>query len=116
MLTDQQIKWIAAEVNKKVDIPIIGEEFEQMIIEAGIKKIDQLLDKELPPQFREFINDVTKGIEPGSPTDLQVLKDNLIVYINDHVNIPLIGKRAERKLIAEVIEIIVEALQKGKSL
>jgi len=116
MLTTDQINWIARKINEKVNLPILGEQAELMIITEALKKIDQILEKELPPGFKDFLNNTTAGIVPGSPTDIQVIKDNLIVYINEKIDIPIIGERAERKLIAEVIELIVTALLKGNKL
>jgi hypothetical protein len=116
MLTQDQMVWITVKVNQKVNLPVLGEEAEALIITAAVDKIDKLLDRELPPKFKDFLNDTSAGIQPGSPADLKIMKEGLVNFVNEQVKIPVIGEKAERKLIAEVIEIIVEALQKGKKI
>jgi len=116
MLTQEQVVWITIKVNEKVNLPVLGEEAEALIITAAVDKIDKLLDRELPPKFKDFLNNTSMGIQPGSPADLKVMKEGLVTYVCGQVRIPVVGEKAERKLITEVIEIIVEALQKGKKI
>lgn len=116
MLSNEQIKVIAKKVNKKVDVPIIGEKFEYRIIVFGLNKIDKVLDEELPPDFAQLLDDVSDGFEPESPADLEKVKLHLVTFINKKVNIPLMGEKAERELIEFVIEIIIDAMTKNKKL
>lgn len=116
MLTQEQMVWITLKVNQRVNLPVLGEEAESLIITSAVTKIDKLLDRELPPQFKEFLNNTSQGIQPGSPADLKVVKESLLTFVCKEVRIPVIGEKAERKLMAEIIDIIVEALQKGKKI
>jgi hypothetical protein len=116
MLTQDQMSWITIRVNEKVNLPVLGEEAESLIFTAAVEKIDKILDKELPAKFKEFLNNASMGITPGSPADLKVMKEGLVNFICGQVKIPVIGEKAEKKLISEVVEIIVEALQKGKKI
>ena len=116
MLSQAQINYIADKLNKKIDIPIVGERFEKKLIVKGLNKINEELEDHLPPDWADLLDDISDGIEPGSPADLESIKKNLVEFLNKKINIPIIGEKAEAKLFAAAIEIIFEALQKGKKL
>lgn len=116
MLSQAQIDYIADKLNEKINIPIIGEKFEKKLIVKGLEKVDKELDEHLPPEWSELLDDVSDGIEPGSPADLQSIKDNLVSFLNKKINIPIIGEKAEEKLLSAAIDLIFDALQKGKKL
>ena len=116
MLSDAQIKVIATKINKKINLPVIGERFEQRIFEFGLKKVDKILDDQLPPDFAKFLDDVSDGIEPGSPADLEAIKSNIVNFINQKVNVPLLGEQGEQQLFTLAIDIIFDALRKGDKL
>lgn len=116
MLTQDQVDYLVKKLNKKVDIPVVGERFEAQLIEMGIWKIDKELDDHLPNQWKDLLNNVGEGLEPGSPADLEVIKSSLVKFLNNKINIPIIGERAEKKLLEKTIDLLVEALKKGKKL
>lgn len=100
----------------KINIPIVGERFEKKLIVKGLEKVNKELEDHLPSDWAELLDDVSDGIEPGSPADLQSIKDNLVEFLNKKINIPIIGEKAEAKLLSAAIDIIFDALQKGKKL
>jgi hypothetical protein len=116
MLSTEQIQVIANKVNKKVDLPIIGEKFEEKIIIFGLNKIDEVLEQELPKDFADLLDDVSDGLEPGSPADLDKIKKHLTSFINKKVNIPILGEKGERTLISLAIDIIIDAMRKNDKL
>ena len=116
MLSEAQINYIADKLNKKINIPIVGEKFEKKLIVKGLEKIDVELDEHLPPEWAELLDDISDGIEPGSPADLASIKQNLVEFLNKKINLPIIGEKSEAKLFEATIDIIFDALQKGKTL
>jgi len=116
MLSQEQINYIADKLNKKINIPIIGEKFEKKLIIKGLEKVDTELEQHLPAEWSKLLDDVSDGIEPGSPADLQSIKDNLVAFLNKKIDIPIIGEKAEAKLFGFAIDMIFDALQKGKKL
>ena len=116
MLSEAQINYIADKLNKKIDIPIVGEKFEKKLIIKGLDKVNKELEDHLPPEWAQLLDDVSDGIEPGSPADLAGIKKNLVDFLNKKINIPIIGEKAEGKLLSAAIDIIFDALQKGHKL
>ncbi|MFW6227093.1 MAG: hypothetical protein ACOC31_03230 [Bacteroidota bacterium] len=116
MLSEQQIKLIAQKANKKVDIPVIGERFEENVLVFGITKIDKALEEHLPTEFGELLDDVSDGLEPGSSTDLERIKKHLVTYLLNNVDVPILGKRGERELFNFTVGMIIDAMRKGQKL
>jgi hypothetical protein len=116
MLSKEQIEVIATKINKKIDIPVIGEKFEQKIIVFGLKKVDDVLDKQLPPDWAKLLDDVTDGIEPGTKADFEAIKNNLVNFLNAKVDIPILGEQGEQQLFSLAMDIIFDALRKGDKL
>ncbi len=113
MLSEAQIKVVATKINKKIDIPVIGEKFEQRIIVFALEKVDKELDELLPPDLAQLLDDVSDGIEPGSPADFEQIKSNIVIYLNKKVDIPILGEKGEQQLFTLAIDIIFDALRKG---
>jgi len=116
MLSNEQIKVIAKKVNKKIDIPVIGEKFEEKIIIKALSKINAVLDEHLPEDFSSLLDDTKDGFEPGSFADLEKIKDNIVSFLNKKIDLPILGEKGERKLFEIVIDIIVDAFRKGEKL
>jgi len=116
MLTEKQIDAIAKKINKKIDVPVIGEKFEQRIFVFALKKIDKELDEQLPPDLANLLDDVTDGIEPGTPADFEAIKTNIVIYLNKKLDIPILGEQGEQQLFRLAIDIIFDALRKGDKL
>ena len=47
-------------------------------------------------------------------TDAQI--DVLVKKVNDKVNLPIIGEKAEKKIITEVVNLLFDAIKKGNKL
>lgn len=116
MLSSTQITAIAKKINKKIDLPLIGEKIEQKIIIFGLEKIDKVLDEQLPADFAELLDNVSEGFEPNSPDNLVAMKKYFVKYLNKKIDLPIIGEKAEKKLFSIAIDIIIEAMQKNKKL
>ncbi len=116
MLSEQQIKLIAQKANKKVDVPVIGERFEEKILIFGITKIDKALDEHLPPEFGDLLDDISDGLEPGCPADLDRIKEHLVNYLLNNLDVPILGKRGERELFNLTVGMIIDAMRKNDKL
>ena len=116
MLSEAQIQLLAEKANKKVNLPIVGEKFENKILIFGLRKIDKALEEELPEDFSQLLDDVSDGLEPGSDADLDLIKGHLVTFLNKKIDIPILGEKAEKELFEVAIDIIVDAMQKDKAL
>lgn len=116
MLTKKQIEHLVNKVNPKVDLPILGEGIEGEILEHVIGLIDGVLDEKLPPRLKKVLNDASDGIVPGGDQDLQTSIDETVRFLNNEINIPLIGEGTEKEIYHTVVSELFEAMQKGNKL
>jgi hypothetical protein len=113
MLTDEQILGIVDKVNKKINIPVIGEDLERTVFYKMVKLIDMKLYEVLPNEYYELINNLESGI---SDEEAKLMVKRLSKVLNRHINIPIIGEKMEGKLIRRVLKIIVGAMRKNVKL
>ena len=116
MLSKEQIDTIAKKANKKVNLPIVGEKFEQKMLVFGLEKIDKILDEQLPPDFAKLLDDVSDGFEPGAPSDLDKVKNHLVSYLNKKIDLPILGEKGEKELFNAAVDIIIDAMRKNDKL
>ena len=116
MLTTEQKKYLAEKINDKINLPILGEKAEFKIIMKALDKIDSVLETEVPDDFKEYLNDVSKGLDPGKAAEIEMIKDNTVKFLNKKVDLPLVGERAEKKIFDLVIDLLLEAKKKGSKL
>jgi hypothetical protein len=114
MLSNEQITWIVDKVNEKINVPIIGERAEAKFIRKGIERILKLLEENLPEEVFQLLDDAAAGVEPSE--DLQGIKENTVDFLNKEINLPIVGEEFEKTLFTEVVDLIFDALQKGKKL
>ncbi|MCT4624827.1 MAG: hypothetical protein N4A46_14495 [Schleiferiaceae bacterium] len=113
MLTDEQILGIVDKVNKKINIPVIGEDLERTVFYKMVKLIDMKLYEVLPNEYYELINNLESGI---SDEEAKLMVKRLSKVLNRHINIPIIGEKMEGKLIRRVLKIIVGAMRENVKL
>lgn len=115
-LNEQQIKAIANNLNKKINLPFLGERAEHGILSMAISKVLNVMEDTLPKEFIGFLTTTTEGFEPRSETALEGIKDNMVKYVNQKVNLPIIGERAEKRLFETLIDLLFDAMQKEKAI
>ena len=116
ILNEQQINAIATELNREINLPLLGEKAEQAILVMAINKVMETLEETLPPEFSEFLTTTAEGFEPGSETALEDVKDNMVRFVNEKINLPIVGERAEKRLFDTIIGMLFDAMQKDKVL
>ncbi|MEI6329426.1 MAG: hypothetical protein ACOYN8_03055 [Pseudanabaena sp.] len=116
MLNDTQITKIASLLNKVIDIPLLSEEFEQILLQESIRLIDGALSQALPPQFSDFLNQAARGLNSSNKEEFDKFISRLITTINKHVDLPFLDEVKEQKLIRFILELIVKAMSKGEDL
>lgn len=116
MLSNVQINFVAGKINEKVDLPILGEQAEFAIIKKAINKVLDVLEDEIPNEFVDFIEDTAQGFDPEQGTNVELVKENIITFVNEKVNLPLIGEKTEAKIFSTLVDILFEAMTKGKKL
>jgi translation elongation factor EF-1beta len=113
MLTEVQINALADKVNAKIDLPIVGERLERMLIKFGLNKLNAKLAEVLPPEMSQMLDDAADGL---SDEEVQLIEEKVVTYLNEKINIPILNEDSERKLIETVVEELISALKKGKTL
>ena len=116
MLNDNQITKIASLLNKVIDIPLLSEEFEQILLQESIRLIDEALTKVLPPQFSDFLNQAARGLNSSNKEEFDKFIERLVTSINKHVDLPFLDEDKEQKLIRSILKLIVKAMTKGEDL
>jgi hypothetical protein len=116
MLNDTQITKIASLLNKLIDIPLLSEEFEQILLQESIRLIDEALTKVLPHQFSDFLNQAARGLNSSNQEEFDKFIERLVTSINKHVDLPFLDEKKEQKLIRSILKLIVKAMTKGEDL
>ena len=112
-LTDDVIGLIADELNERVNIPFIGEGTEKELLVKVVKRIDDLLAEELPPELYNMLRDAGDGVTEEEAAEL---KEKLVTKLNGSLDIPFISEDTEEGIIRDVLDVIVAALVKNASL
>ncbi len=113
LLSIQELEAIASRLNEKINIPFLSEEQEQVVLVKIIKQIDRYLYSVLPNEVYQMVKDASDGI---SEEEAEKIKTRLAQLINKAVDIPIVGEEVEQLIFKMVLDLIVLALQKGKSL
>lgn len=112
-LSHIQVRDIATYLNKKINIPFIGEESEQVIFEGLIDLVARSAISFIPAQWGQFLNDNKEGFDPAR-------KDELVEWLTSKINavidVPLMGEEAEAAIIRPVVEVIIGGLMMGATL
>jgi hypothetical protein len=116
MLNDTQITKIASLLNRVIDIPLLSEEFEQILLQESIRLIDEALTRVLPPQFSDFLNQAARGLNSSNQEEFDKFIERLVVTTNKHVDLPFLDEATEQKLIRFILKLIVKAMSKGEDL
>jgi hypothetical protein len=103
-------------LNKLIDIPLLSEEFEQILLQESIRLIDEALTKVLPPQFSDFLNQAARGLNSSNQEEFDKFIERLVTSINKHVDLPFLDEKKEQKLIRSILKLIVKAMTKGEDL
>ncbi len=113
MLTDEQVMRIADILNAKINLPVIGEEKEQVVFYKIVKLIDSKLYEILPNEYYELIASLENGI---SDQEAELMNKRLTKLLNRKINIPILSEKKEAKLIKKVLKIIIDAMRKNVKL
>lgn len=113
ILDEAQIDWIVKEVNKKVNVPLLGEKAEGKLIRKAVDLVLNKLDDALPEEVTKFMADAADGIEPG--TDTTEMQENTVDFLNKEINLPILNEKQEGDLIGKIVALLFDALEKGKS-
>lgn len=112
MLTEEQITTIAVKLNEKVDLPFIGEEKEQDILESVLNGINGKLDEvteNLPEPVRETWEKLADGV---SDEEAERLVEQLTVLVNERIDIPLLSEENEAGMVIHpAVSMIVDTMR-----
>ena len=110
MLTDAEILLVANKVNNVVNLPFLNEEKELIIIVRVIHWIDCKLYRLLPNEYYQLIRNSADGI---SQDEADLIVSRITPLISNLIDIPYIPESLEKRIIALVLSLIVNAMIKG---
>ena len=113
MLTVEEAERIGTKLAEKKNLPLFGEEKEKIVFIKIVKKIDQTLYKVLPNELYATIRDVEGGIDDDEAREIS---RRLTKYINKEIDIPYLPEILEKAIIKMALDIIIDAMRKGKKL
>jgi len=116
MLSNEQVIFIANKINEKVNLPILGEKAEFFIIKKAVTKVLDVLDDEIPEEYLDFLEDTAKGFDPEQGANVQLIKNNIVSFVNKKVDIPLLSETTENEVFSTLIDVMFEAMIKNKKL
>ena len=105
-------KAIAAYIDERVNIPVLGDAKERDAFEWVVDKICDLVEGMLPDSVMRLVNG-NSGIVADLADDLI---ENIVRKITKRIDLPFLNDKQEERLIRKVVELIVRALLPGKTL
>ena len=93
-MTQAEAEAIATKPNHAINLPILGEEKEQIVFYKIVKKIDEFLYAVLPNEIYELIRVLDGGIEPHEAT---IIDNSLVEIATKCVDIPSCRGRWRRR-------------------
>jgi len=112
MLSHKEIEKIATKLNRKINVPFLDEEKEQVVLVKLVRKIDRYIYSVLPNEFYALIKDSTDGIDDD---EADMIKNRVAKSINKAVDIPYIPEPLEQIAFEFIVGQIINALRKGFS-
>lgn len=109
-MTPEEIQMVTEKINKRIDIPFIGEEREGRILVKIVLEIDTFLYDNLPNELYDLIRCTDEGIDDDEANRLIV---RLSTLANSKINIPYIPEQLEYFVIRLVITWVFKAMRKG---
>ncbi|MBL4709961.1 MAG: hypothetical protein JKY48_16130 [Flavobacteriales bacterium] len=108
-MTDEEIKELAQQLNKKINVPLINELKEEKIFIKIVLKIDRFLYDNLPNEFYDLVRSLEGGIEDK---EAKRLIKRLSQLANKKIDIPYIPEQLEYVAIRFIIGLIINAARK----
>jgi hypothetical protein len=113
MLTQAEAEAIATKLNHSINLPILGEEKEQIVFCKIVKKIDEFLYSVLPNEIYGLIRIAEGGIDPHEAV---MIENNLASIATKYIDIPIVPKAMEETIFRVVIGTVVRAMLKNKTI
>lgn len=102
--------YIVKQLNKTVNIPLIGEGMEEKILGFAVEKMFDLLENFLPKKIYKYINNAAEGF-PSGEMNQQKWIDYIAQYINEQIDIPGFEEKTEFELIHNFVEIVFKLVE-----
>jgi hypothetical protein len=109
-LTPEEIQMVSEKINKRIDIPFIGEEREGRILAKIVLELDSFLYDNLPNEMYDLIRSTEDGIDDEEANRLIA---SLTTLANSKINIPYIPEQLEYFVIRLIITWVFKAMRKG---
>jgi len=113
VVRDEELKRIAALINKLVDLPFWSEEQEQELFENAVADCLDVISSTLPPPFFDILHTPENGLGKEQRVDLT---KNLVTMCRSHCLLPYLDEQDKRRIIRAVVYILVDAMGPGKDI
>lgn len=110
MLTDNEILHLARKVNQVVNLPFISEEKELIVFCRIVHWVDVKLYSLLPNEYYSLIRNSSDGI---SEDEADLIVERISPLIAGVVDIPFVPEAIEKRVIALILSLIINAMIKG---
>ena len=88
---------LATQLNNMIDLPLVGEETEQMLAEQLVNKIFELLESVIPKPIRDVLDST-------SPEELKFIRNNLVKRLNEKIDIPGTSEEDEKMVFRFLVD------------
>ena len=111
MISVEQLTRISDVINEKVNIPLIGEKVEKYVFTTLVCMVEIYFMDKLGISVLDFASEEDSDI--GLSLDMELIKEEFTEFINKELDFPVVGEKAEGKMIEGVLTIIIDAAVKG---
>ncbi len=113
MLDQEEVEVIASLLNRKINLPFVSEDSEQIVFVKLVKLIDSILYASLPNEIYELVKIASDGI---SPEEARILSTTLSARLNKKFDLPYIPEFIEAKIFDSAITYIISATVENKTI
>jgi len=119
MLTPHQLERVSAAVNKRVDLPLLGERREAKLFTAALRRLDGELEQALAERLgssttaliRELLDERSTAEVGRNALERLIrthLTDPLVTSLNTRLDLPFLSEDQEETLLALALDQVVD--------
>ena len=105
MLDSKENLELTAELNKKINVPILNENFEGYFLSGAITAVDAVLEGELGFDISKYVADPSTGV---TPEEKSRIVEFFAEKINKKVDVPVLSEGMEAMLFPLLLESFVD--------
>jgi len=119
MLTETQLERVSAAVNKRIDLPLLGERREAKLFTAALRRLDREMEQALTAELgeattgliRELLDERSSAEVRRNALERLIrthLTDPLVTSLNTRLDLPFLSEDQEETLLALALDQVVD--------